>query len=195
MAGGSAGCCGGVPVGMSGGAGATGRRSRWRPARCPCCSADIRRWRRHRRTRRLGRRGRPCQRSHDRRVWEHAAAAIPWEDRAHRGRSYHRPCEASQFGRSAGDAVAIWEGDQAQQALSLIADLPGSEPYRCFLPGWGIRAHSSTDQLFEIAFCFRCHGTRIWGPGLPVEQQGQAFDAESPAALELIHRFRSCLPD
>ncbi|MFJ2847768.1 hypothetical protein ACIPD2_40095, partial [Streptomyces griseofuscus] len=89
----------------------------------------------------------------------------------------------------------IWAKDQAQQALSLIADLPGSELCRCFLPGWGIRAHSSTDQLFEIAFCFRCHGARIWGPGLPVEQQGQTFDAESPAALELLHRFLSCLPD
>ncbi|WP_129309127.1 hypothetical protein [Streptomyces sp. L2] len=95
----------------------------------------------------------------------------------------------------AGDTVAVWEGDQAQQALSLIAGLPGSELYRCFLPGWGIRAHGSIDQLFEIAFCFRCHGGRIWGAGLPVEQRGQTFDAESPAALELLHRFRSCLAD
>ncbi|MFD4598022.1 hypothetical protein ACFWPQ_08275 [Streptomyces sp. NPDC058464] len=95
----------------------------------------------------------------------------------------------------AGDTAAVWEGDQARQALSLIAGLPGSEPYRCFLPGWGIRAHSSTDPLFEIAFCFRCHGARIWGPGLPAEQQRQTFDAASPAALELLHRFRSCLPD
>ncbi|MFI5681250.1 hypothetical protein [Streptomyces cellulosae] len=95
----------------------------------------------------------------------------------------------------AGDTAAIWEGDQAQQALSLIADLPGSELYRCFLPGWGIRAHNSTDQLFEIAFCFRCHGARVWGPDLSVEQRGQTFDAESPAALELLRRFRSCLPD
>jgi len=95
----------------------------------------------------------------------------------------------------AGDTAAIWEGDQAQQVLSLIADLPGSELYRCFLPGWGIRAHNSTDQLFEIAFCFRCHRARVWGPDLPVEQQGQTFDAESPAALELLRRFRSCLPD
>ncbi|GAO13046.1 hypothetical protein TPA0598_18_00050 [Streptomyces lydicamycinicus] len=69
----------------------------------------------------------------------------------------------------AGEAVATWERDQAQQALTLIADLPGSERYRCFLPGWGIRAHSSTDLLFESAFCFRCHGARIWGPGVPTE--------------------------
>ncbi|MFK4069869.1 hypothetical protein [Streptomyces sp. NPDC029674] len=95
----------------------------------------------------------------------------------------------------AGDTAAIWEGDQAQQALSLITDLPGSELYRCFLPGWGVRAHDSTDQLFEIAFCFRCHGARLWGPDLPAEQQGQTFDAESSAALELLRRFRSCLQE
>ncbi|MFF4114923.1 hypothetical protein [Streptomyces sp. NPDC001714] len=94
-----------------------------------------------------------------------------------------------------GDTVAIWEGDQAQQALSLITGLPGSEPYRCFLPGWGIRAHGSAGPLLEIAFCFRCHGARVWAPALPAEQRGQTFDAESPAALELLHRFRACLPD
>ncbi|WP_246259626.1 hypothetical protein [Streptomyces typhae] len=101
----------------------------------------------------------------------------------------------------AGDTAAIWEGERTQQALSLIADLPGSEQHRCFLPGWGIRAHDLTSQLFEIAFCFRCHGARTWAPDLPVaqqrhafDQQIQAFDAESPAALELLHRFRSCLP-
>ncbi|MFI6407454.1 hypothetical protein [Streptomyces sp. NPDC050548] len=95
----------------------------------------------------------------------------------------------------AGDTAAIWAGDQAQQALSLIADLPDGELYRCFLPGWGIRAHDSTDLLFEIAFCFRCHGARIWAPHLPAEQQAQTFDAESPAARELLRRVRSCLPD
>lgn len=94
----------------------------------------------------------------------------------------------------AGDTAAIWDGDQAQQALSLIADLPRSGLYRCFLPGWGIRAHDPTDQLFAIAFCFRCHGVRMWGLDLPVEQQVQSFDTESPAALELLRRFRSCLP-
>ncbi|WP_232626559.1 hypothetical protein [Streptomyces alfalfae] len=93
----------------------------------------------------------------------------------------------------AGDTAAVRVGDQVQQALSLIADLPGSEMYRCFLPGWGVRAHGPTDLLFEIAFCFRCHGARVWGPDLPVERQGQTFDAESPAAVELLRRFRSCV--
>lgn len=95
----------------------------------------------------------------------------------------------------AGDAVAIWDRDQARHALTLIAGLPGSETYRCFLPGWGIRAHSSTDLLFEIAFCFRCHGARIWSPDIPTEQQGQTFDPESPASRELLRRFRSCTPN
>ncbi|MFJ9564460.1 hypothetical protein ACIRQQ_31025 [Streptomyces fuscichromogenes] len=94
----------------------------------------------------------------------------------------------------AGDTAAFWEGDRARQALSLIAALPEGEPYRCFLPGWGIRAYSSTDRLFEIALCFRCHGARLWGPALPAGQQAQTFDAESPAARELLRRFRSCPP-
>ncbi|MYT15789.1 hypothetical protein GTY76_25980 [Streptomyces sp. SID4951] len=88
----------------------------------------------------------------------------------------------------------MWEKDHAQQVLTLIANLPGSEIYRCFLPGWGIRVHSCTDPLLEIAFCFRCHGARVWGPDVPVGQQSQTFDAESPAARELLRRFRSCMP-
>ncbi|MEU7579805.1 hypothetical protein AB0B50_19625 [Streptomyces sp. NPDC041068] len=91
-----------------------------------------------------------------------------------------------------GDTVALWEGDEARQALALIGDLPGGEAYRCFLPGWGIRAHGTTGPLFEIAFCFRCHGARVWGPDVPAAQQGQTFDAESPAAGELLRRFRAC---
>lgn len=84
--------------------------------------------------------------------------------------------------------------NQAQQVLELIADLPGSELYRCFLPGWGIRARSATEELFEVAFCFRCHRADVWGPDLPAEQQGQTFNAESPADLALPGQFRSSLP-
>ncbi|MBY8879211.1 hypothetical protein [Actinacidiphila acidipaludis] len=94
-----------------------------------------------------------------------------------------------------GDELAIWAGEQARRALALIADLPGSELYRCFSPGWGIRAHSSTDLLFEIAFCFRCHGVRIWGPDVSIEQQNQSFDADGPGGLELLRMFRACTPN
>ncbi|MEV6791716.1 hypothetical protein AB0M87_06890 [Streptomyces sp. NPDC051320] len=95
----------------------------------------------------------------------------------------------------AGDTVAIWEGRQVRAVLELIAALPDSEPFRCFLPGWGIRAHGFTGRLFEIAFCFQCHTARIWGPDLPPERQGGSFDAESAPALELLRGFRTAMTD
>ncbi|TJZ95207.1 hypothetical protein [Actinacidiphila oryziradicis] len=90
-----------------------------------------------------------------------------------------------------GDDIAIWEAAQAQQVLALVNDLPGSEVYRCFTPGWGIRAHGATDLLFQLAFCFRCHGARLWGPAVPAEQEGiHSFDPDSPPARELLQRLR-----
>ncbi|MET8957404.1 hypothetical protein [Streptomyces sp. NPDC004533] len=94
-----------------------------------------------------------------------------------------------------GDDVAIWEAAQVSDALTLISSAPDSERYRCFAPGWGIRAHSATDLLFQIAFCFQCHGARLWGPGVPAELEGiQGFDPGSPPALELLQQFRSSTP-
>ncbi len=90
-----------------------------------------------------------------------------------------------------GDDVAIWEGTLTDEVLALMKDLPGSETYRCFIPGWGIRAHSATDLLFQVAFCFRCHGARLWGPSVPAAQSGiHSFDADSLPARELLERFR-----
>ncbi|ROQ65202.1 hypothetical protein EDD95_8056 [Streptomyces sp. CEV 2-1] len=90
-----------------------------------------------------------------------------------------------------GDDVAIWEPTQANQVLTLIKDLPGSELHRCFIPGWGIRAHSATDLLFQVAFCSRCHGARLRGPSVPAAQMGiHSFDPDSPPARELLERFR-----
>ena len=95
-----------------------------------------------------------------------------------------------------GDDVAIWEAAEVSEVLALIAGLPGGESYRCFVPGWGIRAHSATGLLFRIAFCFRCHGARLWGPAVPTGQVGlHSFDANSPGGLELLRRFRDCAPD
>ena len=92
----------------------------------------------------------------------------------------------------AGTTVAIWEGDQVQEMWALIADLPGGDLQRCFLPGWGIRAHGPEEMLFEVAFCFRCHRARFWGPGGSGAQGAQTFDAGSPAAIELLRRFSMC---
>ncbi|MFE4333368.1 hypothetical protein ACFRQM_29270 [Streptomyces sp. NPDC056831] len=94
-----------------------------------------------------------------------------------------------------GDDVAIWEAAQVSDALTLISSVPGSELHRCFIPGWGIRAHSATDLLFQIAFCFQCHGARLWGPGVPGELDGiHSFDPDSPPALELLQGFRGSRP-
>ncbi|WTW96342.1 hypothetical protein OG216_24540 [Streptomycetaceae bacterium NBC_01309] len=93
-----------------------------------------------------------------------------------------------------GEDVDIWDGPGVQKALTLITDLPTGERYRCFVPAWGIRAHDATHQLFEIAFCFRCHAAQLWGPGLTKEQLGQTFDGDSSPAQELLSLFRACLP-
>jgi hypothetical protein len=91
----------------------------------------------------------------------------------------------------AGDDVATLETAQANQVLTLVNDLPGSELHRCFIPGWGIRAHSATDLLFQVAFCFRCHGARLWGPSVPAAQAGiHSFAPDSPPACELLELFR-----
>lgn len=91
-----------------------------------------------------------------------------------------------------GEDVALWTADQAREALHLIAAVPDDEVHRCFLPGWGIRAHSSTALLFRIAFCYRCHGARLWGPSVPPEQESlHGFASESPAAVDLLRRFRA----
>ncbi|MFE5913898.1 hypothetical protein ACFQ6B_33100 [Streptomyces wedmorensis] len=94
-----------------------------------------------------------------------------------------------------GDDVAIWEADEAADALKLISSLPDGELSRCFIPGWGIRAHSSTDLLFQIAFCFRCNGARLWGPGvLGKLNRIHSIDSDSAPAQELLRRFRSAMP-
>lgn len=90
-----------------------------------------------------------------------------------------------------GDEVAVWEAPQADQTLALISDLPGSKLYRCFFPGWGVRVHSATGLLYQLAFCFDCHGVRLWGPEVPAEQEGiHSFDPGSAPARELLQRFR-----
>ncbi|MET9759996.1 hypothetical protein ABZ016_13205 [Streptomyces sp. NPDC006372] len=91
-----------------------------------------------------------------------------------------------------GEEVATWEAPRTGQVLSLIRDLPGSELQRCFIPGWGIRARSATtDLLLHLAFCFDCHGVRLWGPGVPAGHEAlHSFDPDSAAAQELLQQFR-----
>ncbi|MFJ8085220.1 hypothetical protein ACIQ6Y_31940 [Streptomyces sp. NPDC096205] len=90
-----------------------------------------------------------------------------------------------------GDEVAVWSGTQLDRALALISDLPGSDLMRCFFPGWGVRVRSTTELLFQMAFCYKCHGVRLWGPQVPSGQVGlHAFDPDSTPARELLRGFR-----
>ncbi|MEV7155290.1 hypothetical protein AB0N77_11835 [Streptomyces misionensis] len=90
-----------------------------------------------------------------------------------------------------GEETGVWEGAQALRTLTLIGDLPDGDMRRCFNPGWGVRVHGATGPLFRLAFCFECHGVRLWGPAVPAGQEGfHAFDADSAPARELLRRFR-----
>ncbi|MDI3417166.1 hypothetical protein [Streptomyces luteolus] len=103
------------------------------------------------------------------------------------------PAGALRWDRLVGEDVAIWGGEQARQALTRVGELPGGDNHRCFLPGWGLRAHSGVGLLFEVALCFRCHSARTWADGLSAELRFQGFDAESPVARELLDRLRDCV--
>ncbi|MFJ6623151.1 hypothetical protein ACIQOW_36970 [Kitasatospora sp. NPDC091335] len=96
-------------------------------------------------------------------------------------------------GTLVGDVLEIWVEDQAREVLNLVAELPGDELHRCFVPSYGIRAHSSADLLFEIAFCFRCHSALLLGAGVPAGlRRIQGFDPDSGPGRELLERFRAC---
>jgi hypothetical protein len=98
-------------------------------------------------------------------------------------------------GELVGEGTALWEADQVQESLALIAELPEGERQRCFFPGWGIRAHSESELLFEIEFCFRCEGARLRGPLVPAEQQGiQTFAPDSAPGRALLALFQSTDP-
>jgi hypothetical protein len=96
----------------------------------------------------------------------------------------------------AGDVVDVWVEDEAAQALALVAALPDSPRYRCFVPGWGLRLYDAVDPepFLEIAFCFRCNGARVQGRDVPEDMRFQDFAGESPPGRELLHRFRACAP-
>lgn len=91
-----------------------------------------------------------------------------------------------------GDEVAVWEASRAEETLAHVEALPDGPLMRCFFPGWGIRAHSSSGLLFQVAFCFQCNGARLWGPSAPAELDTiHGFDAESGVAQGLLAEFRA----
>ncbi|MER7026177.1 MULTISPECIES: hypothetical protein [Streptomyces] len=96
-----------------------------------------------------------------------------------------------------GRTIALWTGNEAADALSLIGSLPGSEQHRCgFSPGWSVRAYGDSLELalFEAAFCFRCHEVRMHGTAVPPALATQFFDADTAPAQSLLTLFRTATP-
>ena len=90
-----------------------------------------------------------------------------------------------------GETIGVWEGQDVTAVAELISRLPDGEMYRCFVPHYGIRAHSADAVLFEIAFCFRCHNALVLRPGDEGQGELTAFDADSPSAQDLLGRFKA----
>ncbi|MFF3561438.1 hypothetical protein ACFYXS_15495 [Streptomyces sp. NPDC002574] len=96
-----------------------------------------------------------------------------------------------------GGTAALWTGNGAADALTLIGTLPGSQQHRCgFSPGWGIRAYDASLEpaLFEAAFCFTCHEVRMHGPAVPRALAQQFFDPDTVEGRALLARFRAQVP-
>ncbi|MFF3250858.1 hypothetical protein ACFYWP_07590 [Actinacidiphila glaucinigra] len=90
-----------------------------------------------------------------------------------------------------GDTIDVWVEDEARSVLGLVGEVPEGERARCFVPGYGLRAHSAHEVLFEVALCFRCDGALLLGPR-PAELRGvQAFDAGSAPGREREYRGRT----
>ncbi|WP_329188365.1 hypothetical protein [Actinacidiphila glaucinigra] len=90
-----------------------------------------------------------------------------------------------------GDTIDVWVEDEARSVLHLLGEVPEGERARCFVPGYGLRAHSAHEVLFEVALCFRCEGAPLLGPLVPAELRGvQAFDAGSAPCREHLRRFQ-----
>lgn len=90
-----------------------------------------------------------------------------------------------------GETIGAWTGQDVTAVAELISRLPDGEMYRCFVPRYGIRAHGADAVLFEIAFCFRCHGALTLRPGHQERDEFTAFDADSPPAQDLLGRFKA----
>ncbi|MGI8332907.1 hypothetical protein ACRYCC_23395 [Actinomadura scrupuli] len=101
------------------------------------------------------------------------------------------PSEFYRWTAIPGTTVKTWLDQEALDILHLVADLPAGEVMRCFLPVYGIRAHSIDQLLFEIAFCFQCHYALVLRPAPRQGSDVIGFDAGSRRAKDLLARFRA----
>jgi hypothetical protein len=91
------------------------------------------------------------------------------------------------------EPIGLWEGSDVAETLLLIEQLPESDVYRCFMPGFGLRLHDVQTARAEVLFCFRCHMALMIDLRNPSRRDvGETFDAESDPGRELLSRFQGC---
>lgn len=90
-----------------------------------------------------------------------------------------------------GTTLGFWQGREAAEILGQVAELPAGGVMRCFRPGFGIRAHSADQVLFEIAFCFECHNALLFQPAPGDRGDLIGFKADSRRAMDLLSLFRA----
>src|SRR5689334_23178341 len=85
-----------------------------------------------------------------------------------------------------GTTIGTRVGNEASEILDLVADLPAGDIARCFIPGYGIRARSADQLLFEIAFCFRCNNALIFQQVPHQRRDFIGFNGDSRQAQDLL---------
>ncbi|WP_327318578.1 hypothetical protein [Streptomyces sp. NBC_01235] len=90
-----------------------------------------------------------------------------------------------------GTTTRTWLDKEALEILDLVTDLPTGDVMRCFMPGYGIRAHNADQLLFEIAFCFQCHNALILQPAPHKRRDLVGFKADSRLAQHLLALFKA----
>lgn len=91
------------------------------------------------------------------------------------------------------EPIGLWDGSDVAEALQLIEQLPESDVYRCFMPGFGLRLHDAETARAEVLFCFHCHLALMIDLRDPsLRDVGETFDADSDPGRELLSRFQRC---
>ncbi|MFJ8677630.1 hypothetical protein [Streptomyces sp. NPDC093589] len=101
------------------------------------------------------------------------------------------PTGSHQWTGVPGTTTGTWLDKEALEILDLVADLPTGDVMRCFMPGYGIRAHNADQLLFEIAFCFQCHNALILQPAPHKRRDLVGFKADSRRAQDLLALFKA----
>jgi hypothetical protein len=86
------------------------------------------------------------------------------------------------WNRVPGEVVAVVSGQDSEQILGLLAELPNGEQMRCFMPHFGVRFWAGETLRAEAALSFKCNNALTFVDG---RRGWFEFDAVSQPALKL----------